>query len=100
MLVGMAGRLEDHELRDLAADVRRWHNWVAVLTGWKTPIWRPYEPCPLCDQRRGLRVDLDKQAAYCSGCGETWSADDGSILLLADYIRGLGLVMPDRSEVG
>jgi hypothetical protein len=92
LLVGMAGRLEDIDLRDLARDVHRFHGWAATLTGWQTPPWRPHVPCPFCDRMGTLRVRLDEQKATCLGCGELWTRDDGSIGLLADYIRGLGEV--------
>lgn len=91
LLVGAATRIDrEVDLRDLAADVRRWHGWAATLTGWQTPPWRPRVPCPWCERKDTLRVNLDKKKATCMGCGEVWSEEDGTILLLADYIRELG----------
>jgi hypothetical protein len=90
LLVGASTRMEDPELRDLAADIRRFHGWAATLTGWQTPPFRPRASCPLCERSGSLRVLLDKKRATCMGCGEVWSDEDGSIFLLADYIRDLG----------
>lgn len=90
LLVGAATRLEDADLRDLAADLRRWHGWAATLTGWQTPPWRPRVACPWCERTGSLRVHLDKKRAVCMACGEVWSEEDGTILLLADHIRQLG----------
>lgn len=90
LLVGAATRLEDLDLRDLAYDVHRFHGWAATLTGWQSPPWRPRAACPLCNGTGTLRVMLDKRRATCLACGEVWSEDDGTITLLADYIRELG----------
>jgi hypothetical protein len=87
LLVGMAGRLDDADLRRLAADIRRWHGWAATLTGWQTPPWSPRAACPLCERTGTLRVLLDKKRGTCLGCGENWTEEDGSIGLLADHIR-------------
>lgn len=91
LLVGAATRIDrDIDLRDLAGDVHRWHGWAATLTGWQTPPWRPRVACPWCERTGTLRVHLDKKRATCMACGEVWSEEDGTILLLADYIRELG----------
>lgn len=91
LLVGAATRIDrDVDLRDLAADVRRWHGWAATLTGWQTPPWRPRVPCPWCERTGSLRVHLDRKWATCMACGEVWSTEDGTIFLLADHIRQLG----------
>jgi hypothetical protein len=90
LLAGAATRMDDPDLRDLGYDVRRFHGWAATLTGWQTAPWRPRAACPLCERMGTLRVLLDKRRATCLGCGEVWSEDDGSIGLLADYIRELG----------
>lgn len=97
LLVGMATRLEDVDLRDLEVDIRRFHAWAATLTGWQTPPWRPRAPCPLCDRIGTLRVHLDKKRGLCTGCGETWSQEDGTIVFLADHIRGLGEDQQERA---
>ena len=47
-------------------------------------------PCPWCERTGSLRVHLDRKWATCMACGEVWSEEDGTILLLADYIRELG----------
>lgn len=87
LLAGASTRMEDPDLRRLAGDVKRWHGWAATLTGWQTPPWRPRAACPLCARLGTLIVHLDEKRAYCSGCAEVWSEEDGSIGLLADHIR-------------
>lgn len=87
LLVGASTRLEDGDLRALARDVHRWHGWAATLTGWQSPPWRPRVACPLCAAADALRVNLADKHAMCMHCGEHWDSTDGSIVLLADYIR-------------
>ena len=100
LLVGASTHLRRHvDLVDLADDVHRWHGWAATLTGWQTPPWRPRVACPLCERTGSLRVHLDAKRATCLGCGEVWSDEDGTIVLLADYIRELGEAgEPDTRE--
>lgn len=77
--------LRDVDLREVAADVRRWHTWASVLTGWKTPPWTPRASCPHCGTVGSLRVRLDEKQAACMACDATW--DEATIGLLADHIR-------------
>lgn len=92
-LVGAAGTLDDDNQRRLLTDLRRWERWSKVLTGWET-IYRPAAvTCPAitdsqpCGQRSTLRINLTAKTGMCRACGATWSEDDGSITVLADYIR-------------
>ncbi len=57
----------------LLAELRRWHTLASTLTGWSTPLRRPYSPCPCCQRRTGLVVNLDRCTAFCAGCMTTWT---------------------------
>lgn len=87
-LVGAAGQLDHDDQSALHAELRQWHTWAAVLTGWQTPPYRPHTAtCPACAARGSLTIRLDTQRAYCRhvDCGATW--DPTTIGLLADHIR-------------
>lgn len=88
-LIGAAATLDPDTLGTLLTEARRWRNWAAVVTGWDTPPFHPRVPCPIdtCGKVTGLRVNLEAQSALCSACGSTWDGADGSITVLANYIR-------------
>lgn len=66
-------------------DVRRWWHQARIITGWDTAAYRPYNTCPVCDQRGGLRINLAMHAGLCIECRSVWGADE--IGLLAEHIR-------------
>lgn len=72
-------------------DMRRWYGWAATLSGWER-MFKPDAPCPACDLKGYLRVNLTRQTATCAlgdkdptGCGETWEQD--TIGILAAHIE-------------
>lgn len=66
-------------------DVRRWWHQARIITGWDSPSWRPDSTCPVCEQRRSLRINLTMRAGFCVECRTIWSAEE--IGLLAEHIR-------------
>lgn len=86
-LVGRAPTLDDDDLALLAVDLRQWHRWASVATGWIAPLYAPHVPCPACKVKGKLRVNLHAQVAHCRACQATWAADDGSIFILGAYIQ-------------
>lgn len=83
-LAGHASRLDAEALACLAGDARRWVVWAETTTGERQRPWSPDAPCPVCDQRHGLRVALLEQRAYCRLCEASW--DDMTIGLLAAHV--------------
>jgi hypothetical protein len=82
-LADAAPRLSRRNQRRLAADVHRWWTWCRVIGGWED--WPPqiHAPCPRCDalpKPRGLRVRMDRSAAYCATCDATWDTDTIGVL--------------------
>lgn len=69
----------------LEHDIERWWRQARIMTGWDSPSYRPYNTCPVCDERGGLRINLAVQSALCIECRSTWSPNE--IGLLADHIR-------------
>lgn len=69
----------------LEHDVRRWWHQARIITGWDSPAYRPFNTCPVCEQRGGLRINLVMQAGVCVECRSIWAADE--IGLLAEHIR-------------
>jgi hypothetical protein len=66
-------------------DIRRWWQQARIITGWDTASYRPFNTCPVCEHRGGLRINVVIQAGFCVECRSVWSADD--IGLLAEHIR-------------
>lgn len=66
-------------------DMRRWWTQARIASGWDTAPWKPNNTCPVCSERRSLRIRPDDRAAFCVGCRETW--DQGTIGLLAEHVR-------------
>ncbi|MCG5460834.1 hypothetical protein MED01_004260 [Micromonospora sp. MED01] len=86
-LIGATGQLDDDDLTLLAVELRTWHRWASVATGWTAPLFAPHVPCPACHTTGQLRVNLTAQAAHCRACQATWASDDGSIYHLGAYIQ-------------
>jgi hypothetical protein len=88
-LVGAAGGLDSDTARALLAEMRQWLRWCLVMTGWES-VYRPAGvACPVveCGQVNTLRINLTAKTGMCRACSATWSDTDGSIAVLADYIR-------------
>jgi hypothetical protein len=88
-LVGVAPRLDEDTTKTLLSEMRQWRRWCAVLTGWES-LYRPAAvPCPVvdCAKTNTLRINLSAGTAMCQACAATWSAEDGTIGILGDYIR-------------
>lgn len=83
-LVGATSRLDCSALR---VDLRRWRDWSATMTGWRT-IYRPRAACPVddCGQRSTIRINLGAQTGMCTACLSTW--DPVAIKQLAEHITG------------
>lgn len=89
-LVGLATGpgVRDVDLRDLAADVARFHRWASVLAGWEQPPRALRASCPLCEKRGTLRVRALEREGMCVHCGGTW--DRATIGILAEHVRAEG----------
>lgn len=87
LLGGLAPSLDPGVRGQLLADVRRWWTWARIVSGWDSASWRPDNTCPMCGERRTLRINLADEVAFCvkDQCRETWDASN--IGLLADHIR-------------
>jgi hypothetical protein len=72
-------------VHDIERDIRRWWTQARIASGWDTPAWAPNNTCPMCAERRTLRIRSDDQTAMCTGCRETW--DRSNIGLLAEHVR-------------
>lgn len=77
---------QPHDIQKrIEGDVRSWWAQARVITGWDSVAWKPDNTCPMCSQRRTLRVKLGDELAFCVECRETW--EPGNIGLLAEHIR-------------
>jgi hypothetical protein len=70
---------------DIERAVKRWWSQARITSGWDSPAWRPDNTCPVCEQRRSLRIKLADQMGYCVECRALWTPEE--IGLLADWIR-------------
>lgn len=73
-------------VHQIERDIRRWWTQARIVSGWDSPAWAPNNTCPMCSERRTLRIRSDDKTAMCTGCRETW--DGGNIGLLAEHVRG------------
>jgi hypothetical protein len=88
-LVGAAAKLDEDTAAAMLDEMRQWRSWCTVYLGWEN-IFRPAGvPCPLagCGALGELRVNLTSATALCRSCSAAWTEADGSINLLAEYIR-------------
>lgn len=69
----------------LEHDVRRWWQQARVITGWDVPAYRPWNTCPVCEHRGGLRVNLTMQTGLCIECRSIWGPE--ILGVLAEHIR-------------
>lgn len=72
-------------VHDIERDIRHWWTQARIISGWDTPAWAPNNTCPMCNERRTLRIRPDDQTAMCTNCRETW--DRTNIGLLAEHVR-------------
>ena len=84
-LHGLWASQDDTTKKRIERDVRSWWTQARCVTGWDSPAWRPDNTCPLCGERRTLRLKLADQIGFCTDCRESWDAT--TIGLLADHIR-------------
>lgn len=71
---------------DLLADMRRWRNRAATLTGWQQPLYKPRAECPVveCGRANTLRINLLAKTAVCMACEAYW--DSATIGILGAHI--------------
>lgn len=74
-------------------DVRRWWHQARIITGWDSPAYRPFNTCPVCEYRGGLRINLEAKAGVCVECRSIW--DPTEIGVLAEHIRSENLELPE-----
>ncbi len=89
-LVGAAASLDRAERFGLLRDLRRWRSWAAVMSGWANPALQPHVRCPNpdCATMGSLRVNPERKRGFCVECRQIWDDRDGSINVLAAYIKG------------
>lgn len=73
------------DVHKIERDMRQWWTQARIASGWDSLPWKPNNTCPVCSERRSLRIRPDDRAAFCVGCRETW--DQGNIGLLAEHVR-------------
>lgn len=88
-LVGAAARFDSAERHRLLRDLRRWRTWAAVMSGWAHAPLQPHVACPNpeCAAMGSLRVFPERKSGFCVDCRHVWDDRDGSINVLANYIR-------------
>lgn len=84
-LVGASGTLASDDQRTLLRDLRSWHTWAAVTSGWERPPDAPRgAACPACAALNTIRVRLREERAMCIACGAWWN--QATIGILAAHI--------------
>jgi len=72
-------------VHDIERDIRKWWTQARIVSGWDVAAWAPNNTCPICTERRTLRIRSDDQTAMCTKCRTTW--DQTNIGLLAEHVR-------------
>ncbi len=88
-LVGAAAGFDLAERKRLLRDIRRWRTWAAVMSGWADPPLQPHVACPNpeCAAIASLRIVPERKSGFCVECRHVWDDRDGSINVLANYIK-------------
>lgn len=88
-LVGAAANMISDQQHELLQDLRRWRAWAAVMSGWALPPYQPRINCPMpdCGQHSTIRIILERKTGLCVACQTIWTEWDGTINLLAAYIK-------------
>lgn len=84
-LHGIHASQDAHTQSAIDRDMRTWWIQARLATGWDKRAWRPDNSCPVCTERRTIRVHLEDKMAFCADCKATWDSDN--IGLLAEHIR-------------
>ncbi len=71
-LAAKAQSFDDHTAAKLLTDLRRWHRWCLVMTGWEHLRAIREVPCPDCNTPGRLRLNLTNGTAICHHCGTGW----------------------------
>lgn len=72
----------DHHIEH---DVRYWWRQARIIAGWDSPTYRPFATCPVCSDRRSLRINLSTHSAVCVECRTVWGPE--TIGLLGEHVR-------------
>lgn len=89
-LRALVGADIDHVVRNLARDAKHWVTGARIVTGWDSPARRVAAPCMTCGAADTLRARPEPLAAMCTGCGQTWTAADGTIYALGEWVKRSG----------
>lgn len=73
------------DVHRIERDMRTWWTQARICSGWDSAPWKPNNTCPVCSERRSLRIRPDDQTALCVACRETW--DSSNLGLLAEHVR-------------
>jgi hypothetical protein len=79
-----ASQIDAEALTELTGAARCWVVWAETATGERAPLFAPDAPCPVCERRHGLRVNVAEQRAYCRHCTSWW--DESSIGVLGAHV--------------
>lgn len=72
----------------LLTELRRWHRWCLVMTGWQhiRRLRNTTCPKPGCGKTDTLRINLTTTTALCRNCGGHWSEEDGTLTALITHV--------------
>lgn len=98
-LRALVGADIDHIARQLARDAKHWVTGARIVTGWDAPARRVAAPCMTCGMADTLRARPEPLAAMCTGCGQTWTAADGTIYALGEWVKRSGTRI-DATDTG
>lgn len=86
-LVGVVPKFDLDTLEALLGEMRQWRRWAALMTGWDKPPLRSRIPCPECESRNAIWINLDRMLAVCRECQAYWEGEQ-----IADLATLVGAV--------
>ena len=88
-LVGIVYKLDLDTLEALYGELRQWHRWAAVMTGWDKRPFQPRIECPYdeCGAKCSIWINIERRLAMCKQCEAYWEGDQ--IGDLAELVRSV-----------
>jgi hypothetical protein len=85
------------ERHRIEADVKRWWQQARIVAGFdSSAVFRPRNTCPVCEVKKGLRVNVETSVGLCTECWTVFAGDDWQDLVM--HIRIENTPDPDEAK--
>jgi hypothetical protein len=67
----------------IEADVKRWWQQARLVAGFdSSAVFRPWNTCPVCEVKKGLRVNVETLTGLCTECWTVFAGSDWQDLVM------------------